>query len=1183
MATLRVTPPTPPEISDDLATIRVEKPAPSPTQAARDAVSVMGANPDSPIPFEFGRRIAKGGMGAILEGSDCKLGRKIAVKVMLDADASADQKQRFVQEAAVLGRLEHPNIVPIHDLGRDSEGALYYTMKLVKGVTLQDIIDRLRREDPATLEHYTLDRLLTIFRKVCDALAFAHAQHIIHRDLKPENIMVGEFGEVLVMDWGIAKILGELGSSDGSVTGSDGILPSSMTGSHRSLDGTASFTATMEGAVMGTPNYMSPEQAMGKVNELDERSDIFSLGSILYAILTLRPPVEGKDVWEVLEKVQMGNITSPTLFEATTSSQGTAKEKGKVLEAKKITPLPHMPGGRVPPALSAVAMKALTLDKAKRYQHVAAFSADIEAFQGGFATSAEGAGLTKQLVLLIKRNKGIFATTAAAWLLICGLVLWFIIGLRASEMAANAALARSAISLAEAALREENGPAMQTALKDVPEDLRNSTWRYLLRQSDSSIASVSSGMTEIHDSAPDPSRAGVFAVVDRSGQVTLVHASTGESLLMFESDLPATIEEGSYSIAFSPDGRHLAVGHALARDIVICRASDGATIQRLTCDGAAQLEFGSGGTLMSRTRPRGNGMIQVWDYLKGTLLWEQHRSGNIGVRACFMPGGDQILVYTKDDRLQILNAIDGSLIRRVGGRLSSYNWYMAVRSDGLAAFTINENLEMECVSLENGQTLFTLPGKRKRFWMGITGDGSQLVTAAALADGIQSIEVWNTETGARIRSLLGGRGEIRDLCIHPASNELLIAGADSRIWDLTGPPPNWRVDSGSMIAGPFSFWGADDLVLGGSETQNSYGLRRLQPDGLEAIWNSNFGNNGTCAVSDDGSLAAISSPGIQKEIQLLRTNGLTVEQVGSIARLPAHRLRLSPSGDRLAILDRPDFSTRLAIVDTASGRDAEGPDLTDVKRLTDLRWVGQDRLLGLVTMHANRGNTGADERIVLWDAATGEVIRSISFGTSMDALAISPDGNRFAEAGVDKRVRIRDVGTLAVRQEFRVHDAAVSALAWHPTKSVIATASADFSVKIWNLETEQPLLHLRGFTSPPVDVKFSPSGQRIGVQTGGQGMSGMIRIWEIGSQANRPRPPIPQTPVSVALPTPEPIHTSPELEEGADGWLDLLSALSPKVVEQTGQGWHLKEDGLFSPNAPYGARLPLTEDLQGKS
>lgn len=178
--------------------------------SAAGAAAVLAANPDAPVPFVFGGEIARGGMGSILKAEDCKLGRTIAVKIMLsELNVEESQKQRFINEAAVLARLEHPNIVPIHDLGRTTSGELYYSMKLVKGRTLKNILDAIRDGDAETMKLYTLDRLLMAFRKVCecDALAFAHAKGIIHRDLKPENVMVGEFGEVLVMDWGLAKIL----------------------------------------------------------------------------------------------------------------------------------------------------------------------------------------------------------------------------------------------------------------------------------------------------------------------------------------------------------------------------------------------------------------------------------------------------------------------------------------------------------------------------------------------------------------------------------------------------------------------------------------------------------------------------------------------------------------------------------------------------------------------------------------------------------------------------------------------------------------------------------------------------------------------------------------------------------------------------------------------------------------
>jgi serine/threonine protein kinase len=152
------------------------------------------------------REIARGGMGQIYFGEDPQLKRNVAVKVSSVSEAGEDP--RFSKEAEVLAQLAHPNIVPIHNIGVDGQGRPFYSMKLVKGRTLQAVLNLIRDGDAAAVKEYTRATLLTIFRKVCDAMMFAHSKGILHRDLKPENIMVGEYGEVLVMDWGLAKVLG---------------------------------------------------------------------------------------------------------------------------------------------------------------------------------------------------------------------------------------------------------------------------------------------------------------------------------------------------------------------------------------------------------------------------------------------------------------------------------------------------------------------------------------------------------------------------------------------------------------------------------------------------------------------------------------------------------------------------------------------------------------------------------------------------------------------------------------------------------------------------------------------------------------------------------------------------------------------------------------------------------------
>ncbi len=334
-----------------------------------------------------GREIARGGMGAILSATDQSLDREVAMKVML-AGAEQDRvsRQRFMREALVLARLEHPNIVPIHEMGRNAEGQLFYTMKLVKGRTLQAILTAIKKGDAATTQHYTLDRLLTIYRKVCDAVAFAHHHRIIHRDLKPENVMVGEFGEVLVMDWGLAKHLDDELHAKTEATQASGIEGFQELSDAQLAAGESGLT--MEGTVMGSPQYMPPEQAEGRLADLGTHSDIYSLGGVLYAILTLRHPVEGRKVSEVLSKVISGEITPPTHYNASRSA-GSKLTGGDVADASKVLGVPHCPAGKVPASLSAVTMRAMALQPADRYAEVLQIVADVEAYQGGFATSAE--------------------------------------------------------------------------------------------------------------------------------------------------------------------------------------------------------------------------------------------------------------------------------------------------------------------------------------------------------------------------------------------------------------------------------------------------------------------------------------------------------------------------------------------------------------------------------------------------------------------------------------------------------------------------------------------------------------------------------------------------------------------------------------------------------------------------
>jgi len=238
--------------------------------------------------YQFLGEIARGGMGVILKGHDADLGRDVAVKVLDQRLADRPEVvQRFIEEAQIGGQLQHPGIVPVYELGTMRDERPFFTMKLVKGRTLATLLSE--RESPST----NRQRLIAIFESVCQTMGYAHSRGVIHRDLKPANIMVGAFGEVQVVDWGLAKVLARGGTADEKRAR---VAHSQLTvlETVRSSKGSSTGSDSLVGSVIGTPAYMPPEQAAGHVDRLDERSDVFALGAILCEILTGLPPYFGE-------------------------------------------------------------------------------------------------------------------------------------------------------------------------------------------------------------------------------------------------------------------------------------------------------------------------------------------------------------------------------------------------------------------------------------------------------------------------------------------------------------------------------------------------------------------------------------------------------------------------------------------------------------------------------------------------------------------------------------------------------------------------------------------------------------------------------------------------------------------------------------------------------------------------
>lgn len=335
--------------------------------SANDSV-IKELTPKPSGKYKFIRSVGFGGMKAVIQVKDRDTTRNVAMAIIPDAaDRPQSDINRFVQEARITARLEHPNIVPIHDIGADVNGAPYFTMKLLRGRTLAAILRKMRDDDYKTLKEFDLPLLLRIYVKILNGAAFAHSKKIIHLDLKPDNIHVGDFGEVLILDWGLARFIGVAEDIDDNYDGEMITFPGTSASSHLTLDG----------VTKGTPGYMAPEQAAGKNRLKDERTDIYALGAILYALLTFESPLSGRPVNEMISETIQGNISFPD-----------AENQKR----------------QIPAALQAVVLKAMGRNPEERYQSVDELREDIFAFLGGFAPKAEAASSLKKTYLFVNRN-----------------------------------------------------------------------------------------------------------------------------------------------------------------------------------------------------------------------------------------------------------------------------------------------------------------------------------------------------------------------------------------------------------------------------------------------------------------------------------------------------------------------------------------------------------------------------------------------------------------------------------------------------------------------------------------------------------------------------------------------------------------------------------------------------------
>jgi tetratricopeptide (TPR) repeat protein len=398
-------------------------------QASLSAASRLQVTTDELRPAADGVRYrvlrphARGGLGVVSVACDAELGREVALKEIDAAHArDAANRGRFVREAEITGGLEHPGIVPVYGLGRYADGRPYYAMRLIRGETLEQAARSLHEGGVG----YTLRGLLTRFVAVCNAVAFAHSRGVIHRDLKPANVMLGPFGETLVVDWGLAKVVGRQ-------TDFDDADAATMTLQTPSGEG----SVTQAGSALGTPAFMSPEQARGAIAMLGPATDVYSLGATLHALLTGEPPVRGRSTAEVLEKVR----------------------RGEWKPAKQVKP-------STPRALDAVCCKAMALRAEDRYGSALDLAADVERWLGDEPVTACREPWLTRVARWGRRHRQFVAVSAATLVIAAAASLWVAVDREQARRATSEAEHEARQQRDAAAARESETNAVLAFVED---------------------------------------------------------------------------------------------------------------------------------------------------------------------------------------------------------------------------------------------------------------------------------------------------------------------------------------------------------------------------------------------------------------------------------------------------------------------------------------------------------------------------------------------------------------------------------------------------------------------------------------------------------------------------------------------------------------------------------------------